>query len=368
MSDLRNPLQEIEHRLIGLERKCNGLRLIIIGLIALFGASLFVGAGRPNAVVAAKAFLLKGDKGETVGEFRYNEWSGAPELIFHDKSKPIKRKQVSLTGGEIPSLRFYDDNGIIGQTVLSTHGLEIREAGGKAIIELIVIPDLEEAASIRIATYDVKDKEDRENKDGGRKSDAAPERTLTIKNSMELKGEGLSLLDGKGGHVNVGFDAITRLPAVSVSDRKSGSITMGVGRGITPDDDGHAALNVRGPQKDDPLRASSISLSTYGDNAIFSVNARPTHKGRSEQSTVALLANQESSAVFLSDHEGVGRAQLFVNKDRLPSISVQDETGQDRAILGSVGLVNRKTDVRTNKPESSITLFGRDGDIVHSIP
>jgi hypothetical protein len=50
------------------------------------------------------------------------------------------------------------------------------------------------------------------------------------------------------------------------------------------------------------------------------------------------------------------------------AITISDDEGKQRAILGSVDLNVIATGETRKRPESSIVLFGKDGKVVYSAP
>ena len=58
---------------------------------------------------------------------------------------------------------------------------------------------------------------------------------------------------------------------------------------------------------------------------------------------------------------------LSGSKERA-SLSIFDVFGGQRAVVGTVDTVNKKTEAVTKSAESQITLFDKDGNVIHSIP
>ncbi|MCD6417093.1 MAG: hypothetical protein J7M08_10435 [Planctomycetes bacterium] len=69
----------------------------------------------------------------------------------------------------------------------------------------------------------------------------------------------------------------------------------------------------------------------------------------------------------LVDEKGNRRAVLGESEIG-PGLELRDEKGNSRAVLGSTSLVVPKTGEITKLPESSLTLFDKDGKVIHEVP
>ena len=63
----------------------------------------------------------------------------------------------------------------------------------------------------------------------------------------------------------------------------------------------------------------------------------------------------------------VGRINIASNNQD-SSITISDANGQDRAVIGNVDLVTKRTGDTTKRSASSITLFNEDGNVIETLP
>jgi hypothetical protein len=80
-----------------------------------------------------------------------------------------------------------------------------------------------------------------------------------------------------------------------------------------------------------------------------------------------LRAGLGTCGLDLLDEKGVSRASLIASKDGA-SLSVRDETGRDRAVIGSTETERVRDGATIHSPESSIHLFDKDGKVLWRAP
>jgi hypothetical protein len=68
------------------------------------------------------------------------------------------------------------------------------------------------------------------------------------------------------------------------------------------------------------------------------------------------------------DAAGKQRALLALGKDGNPSLELAGKTGIPRAVLGATSLETVKTAEVTMRPESSLVLFDKDGELMWKAP
>jgi len=83
----------------------------------------------------------------------------------------------------------------------------------------------------------------------------------------------------------------------------------------------------------------------------------------------AILAVLPSATpdLYLCDADGKPRASLAVWEDG-PSLRLRDAKGKDRAVLGTTSTKTIKTGVVHQRPESSLVLLDKDGEVLWSAP
>ena len=62
------------------------------------------------------------------------------------------------------------------------------------------------------------------------------------------------------------------------------------------------------------------------------------------------------------------RALLAVSADGKPSLTLTDEAGNDRAVVGCAATKDKRTDAKIEYPESTVTLFKANGDVLWQAP
>lgn len=76
----------------------------------------------------------------------------------------------------------------------------------------------------------------------------------------------------------------------------------------------------------------------------------------------------EHGGLYFWDKAGESRLVLGVLSDGLPHLTLLDKAGVIRAALGSTSLETEQTGVVEQRPESSIVLFDKAGNVIWSAP
>ena len=86
---------------------------------------------------------------------------------------------------------------------------------------------------------------------------------------------------------------------------------------------------------------------------------------------IRLQANKEESSIYTgqlySDNNVLNKVSIYSNSDT-SSITITDSEGVNRAVIGNVNIVTKKTGDTTKKSASSITLFDQKSNVIYSLP
>jgi hypothetical protein len=77
---------------------------------------------------------------------------------------------------------------------------------------------------------------------------------------------------------------------------------------------------------------------------------------------------QGGPCLRLLDNDGKPRAALMLASDGSPQLSLKDGNSQVRAVLGCIDLERALTSRVEKRPESSLVLFSKSGNILWSAP
>ena len=90
---------------------------------------------------------------------------------------------------------------------------------------------------------------------------------------------------------------------------------------------------------------------------------------RSGEPRVSLTVYHGGEPVLtLSDKDGRSRASLVLLPDGSPSFYLKDQSGKVRSVLGAISLQAMQTGEITQRSESSIVLFSKEGKAVWKTP
>lgn len=103
------------------------------------------------------------------------------------------------------------------------------------------------------------------------------------------------------------------------------------------------------------------SLAVLTDESILSL------WGAQEKSRAGLVVLKEGSGLFMADAQGKSRVGLTVEKAGA-SLNLYDAQGNSRAVLGTVTKVNKITGLKTTTPESTLTLFDSNENVLFQAP
>ncbi len=98
------------------------------------------------------------------------------------------------------------------------------------------------------------------------------------------------------------------------------------------------------------------------DLAVDSIKAEEITLGNGSGST-----RINSVGVIVFDHSGKARLGMICN-DGSPVFSVADDTGTERASLGSTALTNTKLGGTQQTPESTLVFFDKEGKVLSQLP
>lgn len=116
------------------------------------------------------------------------------------------------------------------------------------------------------------------------------------------------------------------------------------------------------PKGDGNLLLVGNEVSLFARNNLMGVTAEHNGKERSHWTV-----SPESTEIALMDKDSKVRG-LWDVEDGEPALSLLDSKGEQRLVLGMVGLKDTKSGNEMRRSESSIVLFGEDGKIAFSAP
>ena len=89
--------------------------------------------------------------------------------------------------------------------------------------------------------------------------------------------------------------------------------------------------------------------------------------GTNNEPRMRLSALPPGPIINFYDTNNKSRMMLYASKDG-PALSLSDAKGRSRAVLGVSSQENTRTGTVTNRPESSLVLYGKEGKVVWKAP